>query len=64
MAIAETKKKGVIRMDKPFDLNMEEVLENWEPFHAIREVIANALDEQLISNTDEIEIFEDENGNG
>jgi len=51
-------------MDKPFDLNMEEVLENWEPFHAIREVIANALDEQLMTNTDEIEIIEDVNGNG
>jgi hypothetical protein len=49
---------------KPFDLNMEEVLENWEVFHAIREVIANALDEQLISNTAEIEIYESEDKDG
>ena len=38
---------------KPFDLNIEEVLENWEPLHAIREIIANALDEQLMSETRE-----------
>ena len=29
-----------------FDLNIEEVLDNWEVSHAIREVISNALDEQ------------------
>ena len=49
---------------KPFDLNMEEVLENWEPFHAIREIIANALDEQLISDTAEIIIEESKDGSG
>ena len=49
---------------KPFDLNMEEVLENWEPFHAIREIIANALDEQLISDSDDIEICESLDGSG
>lgn len=26
-----------------FDLNIEEVLENWEVEHALREIIANAL---------------------
>ena len=31
-------------MMKAFDLNMEDVLENWEIYHAIREIIANALD--------------------
>ena len=41
---------------KAFDLNMEDVLENWEVYHAIREIIANALDEQLISETEEISI--------
>jgi len=30
---------------KKFDLNIEKVLEDWEIYHAIREVIANALDE-------------------
>ena len=49
---------------KPFDLNMEEVLENWEPFHAIREIIANALDEQLMSRTAEIVIEESQDGSG
>jgi len=48
----------------PFDLNMEEVLENWEPFHAIREIIANALDEQLMTDTEEIEISESSEKSG
>ena len=43
---------------------MEEVLENWEPYHAIREIISNALDEQLISDTAEIVIEESKDGNG
>ncbi|SVE44702.1 uncharacterized protein METZ01_LOCUS497556, partial [marine metagenome] len=43
-------------------MNIEDVLENWEPYHAIREVIANALDEQLISDTADIEISEGEDG--
>lgn len=47
---------------RAFDLNIEEVLENWEVEHAIREIIANALDEQFLSNTSEIEIAEDQNG--
>jgi len=42
-----------------FDLNIEKVLEDWEVYHAIREVIANALDEQLLTKTREIEIFKD-----
>ena len=41
---------------KKFDLNIEEVLEDWEVYHAIREIIANAIDEQLLTNTKEIEI--------
>lgn len=45
-----------------FDLNMEEVLEAWGPSDAIREVIANALDEQALTDTDSINIFEDEEG--
>lgn len=45
---------------RDFDLNIEEVLENWEVEHAVREVIANALDEQVISKTPEIEIHKDQ----
>ena len=45
-----------------FDLNIEQVLENWEVEHALREVIANALDEQVLSNSSEIQIFKDKQG--
>jgi hypothetical protein len=31
-----------------FDLNIEKILEGWKAKHAIREVIANALDEQVL----------------
>lgn len=41
---------------KSFDLNIEKILENWEVRHAVREVIANALDEQLLSGTSEVVI--------
>lgn len=36
---------------KSFDLNIEKILENWEVRHGIREVIANALDEQILTGT-------------
>jgi len=45
-----------------FDLNIEEVLDNWEVEHALREIIANALDEQVLSRSAEIRIFKDERG--
>lgn len=48
---------------KKFDLNIEKVLEHWEIHHAIREIIANAIDEQRLTNTKEIEIFKDKKGN-
>ena len=44
---------------KKFDLNIEKVLEDWEIYHAIREIIANALDEQIITNTKDIKISHD-----
>ncbi|MBQ6795196.1 MAG: ATP-binding protein [Clostridia bacterium] len=43
-------------MDKLFDLNIEKVLEHWGVEHAIREIIANALDEQQLTNTKDIDI--------
>lgn len=46
---------------KKFDLNIEKILENWETFHAIRELIANALDEQLLTKTNEVEILKNDN---
>lgn len=44
---------------KEFDLNIEKILEDWEVYDAIREVIANAIDEQVLTNTKNIEIFKD-----
>lgn len=41
---------------KAFDLNIEKILENWEVRHAVREIIANALDEQLITGTAAVSI--------
>jgi len=39
-----------------FDLNIEKILENWETHHAVREIIANALDEQLLTKTCDVVI--------
>src|SRR3954451_20442893 len=39
-----------------FDLNIEQILEGWEIRHALREIIANALDEQFLSKTRDVEI--------
>ena len=47
---------------REFDLNIERVLENWTVAHALREVIANALDEQALTETAEPEIFRDDPG--
>ncbi|QLC32849.1 ATP-binding protein [Halarchaeum sp. CBA1220] len=47
---------------RKFDLNMEEVLEAWGVADATREVIANALDEQALTDTGEVEIYEDDEG--
>lgn len=46
-----------------FDLNIEKILEGWEVKHAIREIIANALDEQVLSNTQDVTISADRSGN-
>jgi hypothetical protein len=47
---------------REFDLNIERVLENWTVAHALREVIANALDEQALTETREPQIFRDAQG--
>ena len=49
-------------MAREFDLNIEKVLENWTVAHAIREIIANALDEQKLTNSKSIEIYESDPG--
>ena len=44
---------------KKFDLNIEKVLEHWTVAHALREIIANALDESILSRTKDPIIFKD-----
>src|SRR5918999_5969389 len=45
-----------------FDLNIERVLESWTVAHAIREVIANALDEAALTGSAEPDIHKDGQG--
>jgi len=45
-----------------FDLNVEKVLEHWSVAFAIRELIANALDEQALTGTRDPGIFKDDAG--
>jgi hypothetical protein len=45
-----------------FDLNTEEVLKDWTVAQAVREIIANALDEQLLTGSGAPEIFKDQAG--
>lgn len=47
---------GHVLSMKKFDLNIEKILEDWEMHHAIREIIANALDEQVLTQTKDVEI--------
>ena len=46
--------------ERRFDLNIEKMLEGWEPCHGVREIIANALDEQVLTGTKEVEISKDQ----
>jgi hypothetical protein len=48
--------------ERLFDLNIEKILEAWEDAHAVRELISNALDEQILSGTSDVEIFKREDG--
>ena len=47
---------------KKFDLNIEKILEDWKIYDALREIIANALDEQMLIKIKDFEIFKDFNG--
>src|SRR5436190_16093843 len=50
-------------MVQAFDLNVERVLEHWSPAHAMREVVANALDEHaLMGRADLPQIVKDDAG--
>lgn len=48
--------------NRNFDLNIEKVLEGWEICHAVRELIANALDEQMLTQTNDVQIYRDPDG--
>ena len=45
--------------ERRFDLNIKRILEAWETCHAVREIITNALDEQILTNTKNVEISKD-----
>jgi hypothetical protein len=45
-----------------FDLNIQKVLEDWNVSDALREIIANAIDEELLTSSDSVRIFEDSKG--
>ena len=47
------------KAEQAFDLNIEKVLEHWTVPFAIRELIANALDEQALTGTADPEIYKD-----
>ena len=47
---------------KKFDLNIDQMLENWDACHAIREIIANALDERVLTGSQDISILRDNQG--
>lgn len=49
-------------MERAFDLNIERVLEDWTVVHALREVIANALDEAALTGTDPPGIYREHEG--
>ncbi len=42
-----------------FDLNIEKILEAWDNAHAVRELIANALDEAVLTTSSDVEIGKD-----
>lgn len=47
---------------RKFDLNIEKVLDHWAAPHALREVIANALDEQALTQSKDPRLFRDDDG--
>jgi hypothetical protein len=53
---------GHAGIEQAFDLNIEKVLEHWTVPFAIRELIANALDEQVLTGTEDPEIYKDGGG--
>lgn len=53
-AAGHTRSMGSVMSDttiREFDLSIEKMLEGWEVRHALRKMIANALDEQTLTDT-------------
>lgn len=50
----------MLKETREFDLNIEDILEDWDVHDALREIIANALDEQLLTQTADPGIYPDE----
>ena len=42
-----------------FDLNIDKFLEHWGPAEGVREILANALDEQALTDTRDVEVTRD-----
>lgn len=49
-------KEEVVDDSRLFDLNIEKILEAWDNTHAVRELISNSLDEQVLTETTDIMI--------
>ena len=47
---------------KNFDLNIDKILEDWDLSDAIRELIANAMDESILTSTQPPEVYKDASG--
>jgi hypothetical protein len=55
-------KRTTLTAETAFDLNIGKVLEHWTVPFAVREVLANALDEQALTRTDDPTIRKDSEG--
>ncbi len=60
--VARRTQSPVALAPRLFDLNIQRVLEHWTVSEAVREIIANALDEQALTNTAEPDVVQDPDG--
>jgi hypothetical protein len=44
---------------KKFGLNIEKILEDWEIYEVIRDIVFTSIDEEILTNTETIKIFTD-----
>jgi hypothetical protein len=51
-----TSRADAMTTERLFDLNIDRFLEHWGPAEAVRELIANALDEQVLSATEDVRV--------